>query len=80
MKEADYFTYYNKINFLKHEIEIIVTKQDEVNTAVKRVFHELEELSVYKPTSSPAQKEQSFYHEAGNPESQTPLEKVGEEG
>ena len=80
MKEADYFTYNNKINFLKNEIELVVTKQDEVNTAVKRVLSELQELSKFEPMSTEIQQEQSYYNEPGNPDSQTLLEKVGDGG
>ena len=80
MNEADYFTYNSKINFLKNEIELVVTKQDEINAAVKRVLKELEELSKFEPMSTQVQQEQSFYNESGNPDSETLLEKVGDGG
>jgi hypothetical protein len=80
MNEIDYFTYCNKINFLKHEVELIVTKQEEINSAVKRVYGELEELSQFKPDSFSSQENQNIYHEPGNEESQTPLEKIGDGG
>lgn len=80
MNEADYFTYNSKINFLKNEIALVVTKQDEINAAMKRVLKELEELCKFEPMSTQVQQEQSFYNEPGNPDSQTLLEKVGDGG
>ncbi len=80
MNEADYFSYTNKINFLKNEIELLVTKLDEINVALKRVFRELEELSMFELKPPQTQPEQNYYTEPGNPDSQTLLEKIGDGG
>jgi hypothetical protein len=38
MKQADYFTYQNKIKALKHEMELIVAQMDGISTSIKNVL------------------------------------------
>jgi hypothetical protein len=78
-KEIDAFSYHNKINFLKHEVELLVTKSDELATSLKRVHAELDELSQNDPIAA-TQEEQKYYKEKGNPHSETSLEKIGDGG
>jgi hypothetical protein len=78
--QADSFTYQNKIKSLKHEMELIVIKMDDVCASIKTVYAQLEELDNRHPLLSPCDNSQKPYEEAGNPDSQTSLEKIGDGG
>jgi hypothetical protein len=78
--QIDNFTYQNKVKSLKHELELIVTKMDDVCSSIKNVYAQLEELDKYQPLLSPSDNSQKPYEEPGNPHSQTILEKVGDGG
>ena len=78
--QADSFTYQNKIKSLKHEMELIVIKMDDVCASIKTVYAQLEELENCQPLLSPWDNSQKPYEELGNPDSQTTLEKIGDGG
>ncbi|MEQ1557740.1 MAG: hypothetical protein ABL933_02210 [Methyloglobulus sp.] len=78
--QADYFTYQNKIKALKHEMELVVTQMNTVSASIKNVYMELEELDKCQPLVSPSDNSQKPYEEHANPDSQTPLEKIGDGG
>ena len=78
--QADSFTYQNEIKSLKHEMELIVSKMDDVCASIKTVYAHLEELDNRHPLLSPWDNSQKPYEEAGNPDSQTSLEKIGDGG
>jgi hypothetical protein len=78
--QADSFTYQNEIKSLKHEMELIVSKMDDVCASIKTVYAQLEELDNRHPLLSPWDNSQNPYEEAGNPDSQTSLEKIGDGG
>jgi hypothetical protein len=78
--QADSFTYQNEIKSLKHEMELIVSKMDDVCASIKTVYAQLEELDNRHPLLSPWDNSRKPYEEAGNPDSQTSLEKIGDGG
>ena len=78
--QADSFTYQNEIKSLKHEMELIVSKMDDVCASIKTVYAQLEELDNRHSLLSPWDNSQKPYEEAGNPDSQTSLEKIGDGG
>ena len=78
--QIDNFTYQNKVKSLKHELELIVTKMDDVCSSIKTVHAQLEELDKCQPLLSPSDNSQKPYEELSNPHSQTILEKVGDGG
>ena len=78
--QPDSFAYQNEIKSLKHEMELIVSKMDDVCASIKTVYAQLEELDNRQPLLSPWDNSQKPYEEAGNPDSQTSLEKVGDGG
>lgn len=83
MNALDQFSIYNKINALKHELEINLTKHEEIAASLKRIYGELTELSLQAPlaqTPGAAGGDTKVYQEPGNPDSQTPLEKIGDGG
>jgi hypothetical protein len=78
--QPDFFTYQNEIKSLKHEMELIVSKMDDVCALIKTLYAQLEELDNRQPLLSPWDNSQKPYEEAGNPDSQTTLEKIGDGG
>ena len=80
VNQPDSFTYQNEIKSLKHGMELIVNKMDDVCASIKTVYAQLEELDNRQPLLSPWDNSQKPYEEAGNPDSQTSLEKVGDGG
>lgn len=83
MNELDNFSLYNIINALKYELEITLTKQDEVGASLKKIYDELVELSkkgFLAQTPGAAGGDTKVYREPGNPDSQTSLEKIGDGG
>jgi hypothetical protein len=78
--QPDFFTHQNEIKSLKHEMELIVSKMDDVCALIKTLYAQLEELDNRQPLLSPWDNSQKPYEEAGNPDSQTTLEKIGDGG